>query len=514
MPKGSGAQEIVLRLKGITRRFGATLANDAIDLTLQRGEVLALLGENGAGKTTLMNILFGQYAPDSGSVEVFGQSLPPGAPGAALAAGLGMVHQHFTLADNLTVLDNILLGTVPLWRASLGRGAARERIAALSRDFGLAVDPEARVGSLSVGERQRVEILKALYRDVRILILDEPTAVLTPQESDALFATLHKAVQNGLSIIFISHKLHEVMAASSRVVVLRHGRVVGEVATANTSREALAAMMVGAEVRRPAITEGVKGPVLLRLSGVSTVSDGQGLRAVDMALHSGQITGIAGVSGNGQAVLSDLLSGLCGPDKGRLEVAGDAIGRWTPRDALATGVGRIPEDRHKTGTVAEFTLTENVILERYALAPFSRNGVMDWAEARRATQAVIDRFDVRCEGPEALIRLLSGGNMQKLILGRVLDTAPRIILANQPVRGLDIGAISYVHQQLIAARDAGAAVLLISEDLDEIMELSDVIHVMSQGRLSPPLARGALSVAEIGLLMAGQGFDEGAGYAA
>lgn len=514
MPKGSGAQEVVLRLKGITRRFGATLANDAIDLTLQRGEVLALLGENGAGKTTLMNILFGQYAADSGTVEVFGKPLPPGNPAAALAAGLGMVHQHFTLADNMTVLDNILLGTVPLWRPVLGASAARARIAALSRDFGLAVDPDARVGSLSVGERQRVEILKALYRDVRILILDEPTAVLTPQESEALFATLHKAVDKGLSIIFISHKLHEVMSASSRVVVLRHGRVVGEVATAETTREALAAMMVGAEVRRPAVSQGLAGPVLLRLEGVSTAGNGQGLRGVTMALHSGHITGIAGVSGNGQAALSDLLSGLLRLNAGRMEVAGETVSQWSPRAALASGIGRIPEDRHKTGTVAEFTLTENTILERYATAPFSRAGVMDWAAARQATETVIRNFDVRCEGPEAPIRLLSGGNMQKLILGRVLETAPRIILANQPVRGLDIGAISYVHRQLIAARDGGAAVLLISEDLDEIMELSDAIHVMSEGRLSRPVPRGTMTVAEIGLLMAGQGFDEGAGHAA
>ncbi|MBL4917931.1 ABC transporter ATP-binding protein [Szabonella alba] len=516
-----GAQETVLRLTGITRRFGATLANDAIDLTLKRGEVLALLGENGAGKTTLMNILFGQYAADSGTVEVFGKPLPPGNPAAALSAGLGMVHQHFTLADNLTVLDNILLGTVPLWRAGFGRAAARARVLTLSRDFGLAVDPEARVGDLSVGERQRVEILKALYRDVRILILDEPTAVLTPQESDALFATLRSAVAGGLSVIFISHKLHEVMAASSRVLVLRHGRVVGQVATAGTTREALAAMMVGAELRKATVTPGTPGPVLLQLRGVHTSKDAAGkddriggLRGIDLALRGGQITGIAGVSGNGQAALSDLLSGLLAPQAGTLDLGGTAQGQWSPRRALTAGIGRIPEDRHKTGTIAEFTLTENVILERYAEAPFARAGVMDWAAARRVTDDLIRRFDVRCEGPDGVIRLLSGGNMQKLILGRVLDTAPRIILANQPVRGLDIGAISYVHGQLVAARDAGAAVLLISEDLDEIMELSDIIHVMSEGRLSPPFARGSMTAAQIGLWMAGQGFDEGATDAA
>lgn len=509
---GAPAPQVVLRLAGITRRFGGVLANDAIDLTLNRGEILALLGENGAGKTTLMNILFGQYAADSGTVELFGKPLPPGNPAAALAAGLGMVHQHFTLADNLSVLDNILLGTVPLGRPSLGRAGAGARVRTLAQDFGLAVDPAARVGDLSVGERQRVEILKALYRDARVLILDEPTAVLTPQESTALFATLRRAAAGGLSVIFISHKLDEVMTASHRVVVLRHGRVVGEVATARTTPEALAALMVGAPAPRLSIRPGRAGPVLLALDKVHA---GQGgLRGIDLALRSGQITGIAGVAGNGQAALSDLISGLLGVQAGTLLVDGQIQRRWSPRRALARGIGRIPEDRHRTGTVASFTVTENVILERYAGPPFSRAGLMDWGAARRAAASIIARFDVRCEGPEAPIRLLSGGNMQKLILGRVLDAGPRIILANQPVRGLDVGAISYVQGQLIAARDAGAAILLISEDLDEIIALSDVIHVMFKGRLSAPLPRGACSAADIGLLMGGTGFADEVGHAA
>ncbi|MCO8146322.1 ABC transporter ATP-binding protein [Rhodovulum tesquicola] len=507
-----GTREVVLRLEGITKRFGKLAANDDVGFALHRGEVLALLGENGAGKTTLMNILFGHYTADAGIVEVFGKALPPGAPGAALAAGVGMVHQHFTLAGNLTVLENILLGTRPLFGLGLGRAAARARVEQLSRDFGLSVHPDAKVRSLSVGERQRVEILKALYREARILILDEPTAVLTPQESDALFATLKKAVALGLSIIFISHKLHEVMAVSDRVVVLRHGKVAGEVATADTDRHRLAELMVGAEVALPHPAPGRAGETLMELRDVSTPSEGNrtGLRRVSLALRAGQITGLAGVSGNGQGALADLVSGLIAPASGALLVAGAAVGGWNPRAALDAGVGRIPEDRHATGSIADFTLTENAVLEGYARAPFARAGWMDWRRARGHAEAIIAKYDIRCPGPEARIRLLSGGNMQKLILGRALEAGPKIILANQPVRGLDIGALTYVQECLIAARDAGAAVLLISEDLDEIRVLSDVIHVISAGRLSPPFARGSKTVAELGVWMAGQGFADAA----
>ncbi|MBL3570376.1 ABC transporter ATP-binding protein [Rhodovulum sp. BSW8] len=503
---------VVLKLEGITKRFGTLTANDAIGFALHQGEVLALLGENGAGKTTLMNILFGHYTADAGTVEVMGQALPPGQPGAALAAGVGMVHQHFTLADNLTVTENILIGTRPLWRGGLGRAEARARIAALSRDFGLAVHPEAKVRTLSVGECQRVEILKALYREARVLILDEPTAVLTPQETEALFATLKKAVDRGLSIIFISHKLHEVMAVSDRVIVLRHGRVAGEVATAETDRHRLAEMMVGAEVRLPAPSLARPGSALMELDAVSTPPEGTrpGLKSVSLALRAGQITGLAGVSGNGQGALADLVSGLAAPSAGRFEVAGARVERWSPRAALQAGVGRIPEDRHATGSIADFTLTENAVLEDYARPPYSRRGWMNWRAARAHAEKIIKDYDVRCPGPEARIRLLSGGNMQKLILGRALETAPRIILANQPVRGLDIGALTYVQDRLIAARDGGAAVLLISEDLDEILALSDVIHVMSEGRLSPGFPRGTKTPAELGVWMAGQGFDHAA----
>jgi general nucleoside transport system ATP-binding protein len=502
----------VLRLYGITKRFGSLLANDNISLTLHKGEVIALLGENGAGKTTLMNILFGHYTADSGGVEAFGKPLAPGNPRAALAAGIGMVHQHFTLADNLTVTENILLGTRPLWRIGLGLADARGRIAALSQDFGLAVDPSARVGTLSVGERQRVEILKALYRDARILILDEPTAVLTPQETEALFQTLRKAVALGLSIVFISHKLHEVIGVADRCIVLRHGRMVGEVATANTDRHALAAMMVGAEIAPPAVTPITPGPALLRLNAVSTPDQGAtpGLRRITFDLRAGQITGLAGVSGNGQGALFDLISGLARPSSGQMTIGNTPRDDWSPRAAIRAGIARIPEDRHKTGTIADFTLTENAILERYDQPPYSTNGWMNWRAAADFTSHVIATHDIRCPGPDARIRLLSGGNMQKLILGRVLEPGPKIILANQPVRGLDIGAITYVQNRLLAARDGGAAVLLISEDLDEIIEMSDVIHVISEGRLSPAFARGTMTPAKLGLWMAGQGFADAA----
>lgn len=499
--------EVVLRLDRISKRFGALKANDAVSLTLRRGEVVALLGENGAGKTTLMNILFGHYVADEGEVQVFGQSLPPGNPRAALAAGVGMVHQHFTLAGNLSVLENIRLGTEGLW--SRHHPDSRGKVERLSRDFGLAVHPDAKVGRLSVGERQRVEILKALYRDARILILDEPTAVLTPQESEALFATLRKATAMGLSIIFISHKLHEVMAIADRCVVLRHGRVVGEVDTQATDKGALAALMVGGELSLPRAVAREAGAVLMRLDGVSTPDRGAapGLKSVTLDLRAGQITGLAGVSGNGQAALAEIVAGLALPASGQITLKGVPVAGWSPGEALARGVARIPEDRHHQGSIADFDLTENAVLEGYRTR-FSRRGWMNWRAAREFAEEIIKGYDVRCPGPTTRIRLLSGGNMQKLILGRAMAPGPEIILANQPVRGLDVGAIAYVQGQLIAARDRGAAVLLISEDLDEIMGLSDIIHVMSQGRLSPGFARGTMTAADLGLWMAGQKFGE------
>ena len=499
-----------LRLNAITKCFGELTANDAVSFSVNKGEVVALLGENGAGKTTLMNVLFGQYTADSGTVSVFGQILPPGNSRAALDAGVGMVHQHFTLADNLTVQENITLGTRSLSSPWIYHVKSRAKILSLSEEFHLAVSPDTRVGSLSVGERQRVEILKALYRDVKVLILDEPTAVLTPQETNDLFVTLRLATTLGLSIIFISHKLHEVMAIADRVCVLRHGKKTGEVLIKNTDRDSLAKMMMGAEAKSPQVLPSKSGPALLELRDVVTPNIGSapGLKSVDLALKSGQIIGLAGVSGNGQASIADVVGGLSKPIAGKVWVNGVAVENWSPRDAVDGGIARIPEDRHSMGSIADFDITENSILERYNTALFSWRGWLDWESSRAFANRVIEKYDVRCPGVDTPIRLLSGGNMQKLILGRVLECDPKIILANQPVRGLDVGAVNYVHSQLLLARDRGATILLISEDLDEVMSLSDVIYVISDGRLSPEFGRGEMTPAQLGVWMGGQGFDE------
>lgn len=473
--------------------------------------MVALLGENGAGKSTLMNILFGHYVADEGVVEAFGKALPPGDARAALKAGIGMVHQHFTLAENMTAAENIVLGTRPFWRPSLGRGAARARIEKISREVGLHVDADAPVWTLSVGERQRVEILKALYRDARVLILDEPTAVLTPGETEALFSTLRALVEQGLSIIFISHKLHEVLAISDRILVLRAGRLVGERRAAEATREELAALMVGAELAAPSVQPSEPGAPRLELRQVSTAgrTGRTPLTDANLELRGGEIVGLAGVSGNGQAALAGLLAGTETPIAGEFRIEGRAVEDWSPRAAVGSGVARVPEDRHAIGTIGDMSVTENVVLERFR-SRFSRRGLLDWAAARRFAEGVIRDYDVRCPGPDAPVRLLSGGNMQKLILGRALDGAPTIILAHQPTRGLDVGAIAYVQGKLLEARARGAAILLISEDLDEILQLSDRVVVISRGRLSAPSARGERTIRELGELMAGHGLGEAA----
>jgi general nucleoside transport system ATP-binding protein len=495
--------ETVLRLAGITKRFGPLVANDAIDLTLNRGEIVGLLGENGAGKTTLMNILFGHYVADEGSIEVEGKALPAGSPHAAIAAGIGMVHQHFTLADNLTVLDNIVLGTEPLWHLSSDSKKARARIRHLGQSFGLAVDPGAIVSSLSVGERQRVEILKALYRQARILILDEPTAVLTPQESVALFDTLKKFVANGLSIIFISHKLQEVLAACSRIYVLRGGKLVAERQATSVSKAELSELMVGRAIPQARAEARVPGAAVLSLKNIQARRGSHTLNNVSLTLHAGQITGIAGVSGNGQNLLADLLCGGLASSAGEFLLAGSPVGDISARTMVARRVARIPEDRHAEGLIGDMTVTENVISERYRSAKFNRNGFIDWSAARNSAEDIIGSYEIKCPSPEARVRLLSGGNMQKLILGRVMANDPVVVIANQPTRGLDVGAVNYVHERLLEARRRGAAILLISEDLDELLSLSDQVAVMYQGELSAPIPRGDFNVNTLGLMMAG-----------
>jgi general nucleoside transport system ATP-binding protein len=498
----------VLRLAGITKRFGALVANDAISLELKTGEVLALLGENGAGKSTLVSILFGHYTADEGSIEVFGAPLPPGNPRAALAAGIGMVHQHFTLADNLTVLDNIVLGTEPLWQPFSRRDAARDKLMDVSRRFGLVVDPDARVGALSVGERQRVEILKALYRGARILILDEPTAVLTPQESEALFDTLGQMVAQGLSIIFISHKLGEVLRVSHRVAVLRGGKLVAQAPTQGTTQAQLAQWMVGHAVaateRHPSTAV---GPEVCVLRDVGTAPAGRDkLEGVSLALKAGEIVAIAGVSGNGQVALADVLCGVRRVVKGSVEFLGRPLAS-SPAVLVSQGVARIPEDRHAVGVVGDLPVWENVVSERLRSRAFSRALWVRRGAARAHAQRVLEAFDVRGGGAQSPARALSGGNMQKLILGRALlapdGAPPRLIVAHQPTWGLDIGAVTYVQQQLIAARDAGAAVLLISDDLDEVMAMGDRIAVMHEGHLTEARPADAWTRETIGLAMAG-----------
>jgi len=494
----------VLELHRITKRFGPLLANDGITLSLAQGEVLALLGENGAGKTTLMNILFGHYRADEGEVRVMGRPLPPGKPRAAIEAGVGMVHQHFTLAGNLSVLDNVVIGSEPLFRLRSRRAEARAKLLALADRFGLPVDPEARVADLSVGERQRVEILKALTRDARILILDEPTAVLARPEAEQLFRTLRGMTGQGLSIVFISHKLPEVMAASDRVAVLRAGRLVAERRTSDTTPAELAELMVGRRVTRPRRAARAPGPVVLRAEDVTLVERGETrLDAIGFEVREGEILGLVGVSGNGQATLGRLLSGLVRPTSGHLTLGGQDMTALTPRALARAGVGRIPEDRHAEGVIGELAVWENATLERARDPAFARNGFVRRIAARTFAQDLIRRFDIRGATPETRTRLLSGGNMQKLILGRALAANPRFLLANQPTRGLDEGAIAAVHAQLLAAREAGAAILLITEELDEALALSDRLQAIVKGRLSAPVPAEEADPRRLGLLMAG-----------
>ncbi|WP_265519363.1 ABC transporter ATP-binding protein [Nitratireductor luteus] len=492
----------VLDLRNITKRFGDTLANDDVSVSLAKGEVLALLGENGAGKTTLMSILFGHYTPDAGTVHVEGRELPPGKPRAAIRAGVGMVHQHFSLATNLTVLENVMTGTESLLRLRSDTRAARARLDDVSQRFGLVVDPDARVGDLSVGEQQRVEILKALYNDARILILDEPTAVLTNIEAEKLFRILRDMARQGLSLIFISHKLHEVLAAADRIVVLRGGKAVAERRAADTSKEELAELMVGRRVERPRREAATPGETVLEARNVS-LSGSKGLSHVNFALRAGETLGIIGVSGNGQTALAHLASGLVRHEEGDLILFGNPVGKASVRAFIEAGVGRIPEDRNAEGAVGDMTIWENAILERIWSPTFSRHGLIDRAAARRFAAEIIKAFDVRGGAPDKRIRLLSGGNMQKLILGRNLHEQTKLLVAAQPTRGLDEGAIASVHTRILDARKKGAGVLLISEDLDEVIQLADRIQAIVKGRLSPPVAADQADARMLGLMMAG-----------
>lgn len=499
----------VLSLKNINKHFGTLRANQNISLTLNRGEVLALLGENGAGKTTLMNILFGHYVADSGEIEVSGKILPKGSPKASIDAGLGMVHQHFTLAGNLSVLDNIILGTQPIWNFRLQRKEAADRIMNLGSRFGLEVDPNIRVAELSMGERQRVEILKALYRNASILILDEPTAVLTPQESRTLFKTLRQLLNDGLSIIFISHKLAEVLEVSDRIAVLRDGKLVLEKNVSETSEKMLAKAMVGRFFKMPIRKKTTVGESLLALENVS-VSSPDRVSVLDRAsfsVNSREVVGLAGISGNGQRVLADVIGGMQTPSSGKVFLYGKQVKRFHPGEMIIQKVGRIPEDRQGFGVVGDMNLEENAIAEVYKNKDYSKLGFLKLKNRNNFAEKIAHEFDVRGVKKNSPVRLLSGGNMQKLILGRVLLQKPKLILAHQPARGLDIGAASFVYERLLDSKMQGCGILLISEDLEELLRISDRILVIHRGKIIEAGKAGELSITNLGLLMAGRQAD-------
>ena len=486
--------------RSITKRFPGVVANDAVEFEAEVGEVHALLGENGAGKSTLSNMLTGLYRPDSGHVEVGGEPVQLGSPRAAIAAGIGMVHQHFRLVAPFTVAENIVLGHDPAFL--LQRGEIEQRVRALSQQFGLDVDPTARIWQLSVGEQQRVEIIKALYRDARILILDEPTAVLTPQEADKLFETVRALARSGRTVIFISHKLHEVMAVADRVTVLRAGRSVATVRTADVTQRGLASLMVGREVAGPErITrEGPVGEPVLQLSDVSAIGDRgvTALTGVSLTVCAGEILGIAGVAGNGQRELAEAITGLrrC---TGTIALAGRPLASGSPRAAIEAGIAHVPEDRLGTAVAPSLSIAENLALKRYRLGGL----LLRRRAMATAADELIERYEVKAPGPHAPARQLSGGNLQKVVLGREFAAEPRVLIAASPTRGLDVGAIETVHAHLRDAASRGVAVLLISEDLDEILALADRVAVLFEGRIAGELEGSIATPEALGLLMAG-----------
>jgi len=496
----------LLELRGITKRFPGVLANDKVNFDLRHGEVHALLGENGAGKSTLMNILYGLYTPDEGEILLEGRPIELGSTKAAIEHGIGMVHQHFMLIPVMTVAENIVLATEPRHAAVLmDYDAARKRVRELSERYGLAVDPDARVDRITVGQQQRVEILKALYRGADVLILDEPTAVLTPQEAQELFEILRALKSQGKSIIFISHKLNEVIEIADRITVVRRGVVVDTIPVAGATEEGLARMMVGREV----LLRVDKAPAkpadpLLTVEHLNVIDDRglEAVRDVSLEVRGGEILGLAGVDANGQSELIDAIAGLRPVKSGRILIDGHDVTNESPRDALEAGVGHIPEDRHRRGLVLPFSLTENLALHSYRDPPDSQRGFLNLRTMVARAQRLLKVFDVRGGQPSTPAGALSGGNQQKVVLAREIDADPKVLIAAQPTRGLDVGAIEFVHRRLVEQRDAGRAVLLVSLELEEILSLSDRILVIYEGRIVgefPPTA----TEEELGFAMTG-----------
>ena len=498
----------VLELQEITKRFPGVVANDGVDFDLVRGEVHALLGENGAGKSTLMNILYGLYHPDEGGIRVGGVPVRMSSPRDAIDRGIGMVHQHFMLIPVMTVAENIVLAVEP--RTSgilLDTAEAERRVREISEQFGLAVDPQARIEDITVGQQQRVEILKALYRGAEILVLDEPTAVLTPQEARELFTIIRSLTAQGKSIIFISHKLNEVLEIADRITVLRRGKHIETLPAEGATEEGLARLMVGRDVllhveKRPTTA----GEALLRVEDLHVLDDrGLGkVRGVSFDVRAGEIVAIAGVDGNGQTEMVDAISGLRSVYSGRVELAGTEVTRSSAHGHFEAGLGHIPEDRQRRGLILDFKIAENIGLHDYRDKPFSRLGWLFPNRMVEKAHTLIHEFDVRGGGPETSAGGLSGGNQQKVILAREIDRNPRVLIAAQPTRGLDVGAIEYVHRRLLAERDEGRAILLMSLELEEVLSLADRILVMFEGRIVgefPP----TVSEEELGVAMTGGG---------
>jgi general nucleoside transport system ATP-binding protein len=508
-PPTAGGSAALVELRGISKRFpGGTLANDAIDLELRQSEILALLGENGAGKSTLMSILYGLLRPDQGEIRLRGQTVRFRSAHDAIRHGLGMVHQHFMLVPTLTVAENLMLGQ-PSPRAPLleDRRAVAARITELARRHGLAVDPHSRVESLSVGQQQRVEILKALYRGAEILILDEPTAVLTPQEVDELLAVLRGLAADGRSIVFISHKLDEVLRLADRIAVLRGGRLVATVAAASTDARALGRLMVGRDLENVVATHaaGQREP-RLTLRRVEAVDDRgvPALRGIDLVVHAGEIVGIAGVDGNGQRELEEVIAGLRPLRSGRILLAGHDVTIAPVSRRLAAGLGHVASDRYGRALLRDFTIADNLVLGRFHRPPFSRAGILDRAAIEEHAGRLAETFGIRAASIDSPAGRLSGGNAQKLVLARALSQAPPVLLVCQPTRGVDVGAIEQVHGELLRRRDAGMAILLISTELDEVLALSDRILVLYEGRIAGERRAGAATADELGLMMGGR----------
>jgi general nucleoside transport system ATP-binding protein len=479
-------EDLVLEMRDIRKEFPGVVANDGVSFQVRRGEVHALLGENGAGKSTLMNILYGLSRPDGGEIRVNGSPVSFSSAREAIQAGIGMVHQHFMLIPVMTVAENIVLGVEPSKGILLDERGAERRVAELSQQFGLAVDPGALVQDITVGQEQRVEILKALYRGADLLILDEPTAVLTPQEAGELFQIIRSLQADGKSIIFITHKLNEVLAIADRITVLRRGKTIETVPREGATEESLAKAMVGREVLlRVEKGAAQAGDVLLDVEDLN-VSDDRGIekvRGVSFQVRAGEIVGIAGVDGNGQTELIDALTGLQRIDSGTVTIAGSRLAHATPRAALDLGLGHIPEDRQRRGLVLEFSISENVALHDYAKPPDARWGWIFPGRMVERARRLIKDFDVRGGGPFTRAGGLSGGNQQKLVAAREIDRDPKVLIAAQPTRGLDVGAIEYLHRRLVAERDEGRAILLVSLELEEILSLSDRILVIYEGRI-------------------------------